>query len=264
MDYKQSLKTRPSVADAKGEVKAFFETLKRLTITTQDGTAFPPVEFAEYRYYDGTQYLILTPMSIFHGKVSDGSAVSAFVMDGESPKNSTKFYAHYLCREVQVAQCALAQLAETDRFIGHMLGHGAKFFALEMQKGTLMFNPSQVYDLAADLTPSFAAQMPNGKARFENSRHVLMTYEDREVLFNSIVEGDVYYTLTKADSNKMQYIQNGGVCKFYDGSARHFESKMTVLPQEKTQEVFDKLCASNHAFFKSCENVVALSYTYSG
>ncbi len=264
MDYKQSLKTRPSVADAKGDVISFFETLKRLHITYQDGTQFPPIEFAEYRYYQGEQYLIVTPMSIFKGLLGDGAAISAFVMDGETPKNSKKFYANYTCHKVEVKECALSALAEEDRFIGHMMGHGAQFFRLEMQKGILMFNPGQVYDLAADLTPSFAKQSPNGKERFEHSHHVLMEYQDREVLFNSLVEGDVYYTLTKADSNKMEYIQAGGVCKFYDGAARHFESKMSILPQEQVQVIFDQLVATNHAFFKSCDGLVALSYTYQG
>ncbi len=260
MDMKQAMKARPSVAEAKGEVVAFFETLKRVYITCNTGAQFPPIEFAEYRYHDGVQYLILTPMSIFNGQVVDGSAISAFVMDGESPKNSKKFYAQYTCKEVQLDTCGLAQLAETDRFLGHMKGHGAKFFALEMHKGTLMLNPSQVYDIAADLTPSFAAVSPNGKARFENSRHILMEYQDREVIFNTVVEGDTYYTLTKADSNKMAHIQAGGDCNFFDGKDNHFTSKVTVLPAEEVQVVFDKLVATNHAFFKTNENLVALSF----
>lgn len=260
MDYKQSLKTRPSVCDAKGDVLAFFENLKRIYITCKADAPFPPIEFAEYRYYDGVQYLILTPMSIFNGHLVDGSAISAFVMDGDSPKTSKKFYAQYICRAVELATCGLAELAETDKFLGHMKGHGAKFFALEMQQGTLMFNPGQVYDLSADLTPSFAKISPNGKPRFENSRHVLMEYQDRQVLFNSVVEGDVYYTLTKADSNKMAYIQDGGACQFFDGADNHFASKMTVLPAEQVQVVFDKLVATHHAFFKSPEGLVALSY----
>ncbi len=264
MDYKQSLKTRPATADAKEDIIAFLESIKRLNITCKSDAAFPPIEFAEYRYYQGEQYLIVTPMSIFNGMLGDGAEISAFVMQGETPKDSKKFYANFTCHKVEVKECALASLAEQDRFIGHMMGHGAGFFRLEMQKGLVAFNPSQMYDLAADFTPSFAQEAPNGKPRFEHSHHVLMEYQDREVLFNSVVEGNVYYTLTKADSNKMQYIQDGGVCKFYDGAARHFESKMTVLPQEQVQVVFDKLVATNHAFFKSCEGLVALSYTYQG
>lgn len=260
MDMKQAIKARPPIAEAKGEVVAFFESLKRVYITCNTGAQFPPLEFAEYRYHDGVQYLILTPMSIFHGQVADGSAISAFVMDGDSPKNSKKFYAQYLCNQVQLNDCGLAQLAETDRFLGHMKDKGATFFALEMKQGILMLNPSQVYDIAADLTPSFAKTSPNGKARFENSRHVLMEYQDRDVLFNTVVEGDLYYTLTKADSNKMAYINDGGVCKFFDGKGNHFESKMTVLPAEEVQVIFEKLVATNHAFFKSAENLVALSF----
>ncbi len=258
MDHKQTIKTRPQVADAKGEVVAFFESLKRLYITCNDGSAFPPIEFAEYRYAQGEQYLILTPMSIFKGVITDGMAISAVAMVGDSPKMSQKFYAHFTCEAVEVAQCALATLAETDKFIGHMKGHGAQFFRLNMEKGTLVLNPGQMYDLDAALTPSFARYSPNGKERFEHSRHVLMTYLDREVLFNTIVEGDVYYTLTRSDSNKMEHIKNGGICEIYDGAGVHFSTTMEVL--EDTTEVFEKLNATNNAFFKENENLTALRF----
>ncbi len=258
MDHKQSIKNRPPVAEAKGEVIAFFNELKRLYITCNTGDAFAPIEFAEYRFYDGVQYMILTPMSIFHGVINDGTAVSAVAMVGDSPKMSKKFYAHYTCHAVQVNECGLAELAKTDKFIGHMAQHGAAFFALTMQKGTLVLNPGQMYALDAQLNPSFATQAPNGKPRFEHSRHVLMNYLDREVIFNTVIEDGVYYTLTRSNSNKMAHIQNGGTCEIFDGAGVHFSTVMEVL--DDASEVFEKLMATNNAFFKENKGLTALRF----
>ncbi len=98
-----------------------------------------------------------------------------------------------------------------------MLSHGAKFFELELIEATVYFSGNEIYSLDSEWIPSFYKYTLSGKERFENSRHILMTYADREVIFNVVIEDGVYYTLTKADSNKVEYIKNGGVCKIFDG-----------------------------------------------
>ncbi len=75
------------------------------------------------------------------------------------------------------------------------------------------------------------------------------------------VEDGVYYTLTAANSNKVEHIKNGGVCKIYDGRNNHFESKITILSEDKVMKIQGKLRATNNAFFKSTDNLLALSFS---
>ncbi len=260
---KEAMKNRLPIGEMKGPIEQFCQKQKEMYIAVSTNTDFPDLEVADYRYVDGKHLLVLTPASIFLNRFEDGTKFTGFIFDkeGRGLKMTKRVYGKFSCKMLSSDAEVLKKLAETDEMVKRMLSHGAKFVALQAESLKVFFGGNEIFDLDEDMNPSFAKFAPNGKERFENSHHVLMEYEDREVIFNTIIEGDTYYTLTKADSNKMAHIKAGKECKFYDGRDNHFTSTMTILEDGKVAEIFDKLVATNHTFFKSMEGLVALSYT---
>lgn len=259
---KDAIKTRPPVEEMRVPIFDFCAQQKELFISLNNDTQFPWLEVADVRLVEGQFILILTPASIFLNKLEDGSQFAGFIIDkeGHGLKMTKRVYGNFTCNALSTDADLLKPLAEVDPMVKKMLSHGAKFFTLSFEELLVYFGGGQVYRLDSAFTPSFAPYEPNGRKRYEHSRHVLMEYQGREVIFSSLVEGNTYYTLAKADSNKMTHIKGGGVCKFYDGRDNHFESTVTILPQERVLEIYHRLVETNNAFFKSPENLVALSY----
>lgn len=259
---KDAMRNRLPVSEMKQPIEEFLASQKELYVAVNNNTPFPALEVADYRYISGVFILILTPASMFLNKMEDGAQFTGFVFDkeGKGLKMTKRVYGEFTAKQLSTDADVLKKIAETDQMVLKMLSHGAKFLQLQPENLTVYFSQSEIFTMDGEMNPSFAEVAPNGKKRFENSRHVLMEYDNREVIFNSIHENGVYFTLTKADSNKISYIKDGGECKFYDGRDNHFTSKMTILPDEKLEEVFDKLKETNFSYFKSTEGLVALSY----
>lgn len=260
---KDAMKNRLPIGEMKVPIEQFCQEQKEMYIAVSNDTDFPDLEVADYRYAEGKHLLVLTPASIFLNRFEDGTKFTGFIFDkeGRGLKMTKRVYGKFVCNVLSTDADILQTLAKTDDMVKRMLSHGAKFVELRAETLKVFFGGNEIFDLDGDMKPSFAKFAPNGKERFENSHHVLMEYEDREVIFNTIIEGDMYYTLTKADSNKMAHIKAGKECKFYDGRDNHFTSTMTILDDGKVKEIFDKLVATNHGFFKSADGLVALSYT---
>ncbi len=260
---KEGMKNRLPVSEMKEPIEKFCASQQEMYIATNTNSDFPELEVVEYRYAQGKHLIVLTPASIFLNTLKDGDKFTGFIFDkqGKGLKMTKRVYGKFTCNELSTDNDYLVKVSETDELVKRMLTHGAKFFQLDSNELTVFFGGNEIYSMDKNMTPRFAKFAPHGKERFENSHHVLMEYNDKDVIFNTIIEDGVYYTLTKADSNKIEYIKNGGECKFYDGRDNHFTSKMTILPDEKVQEIFDKLVATNHAFFKSTDGLVALSYS---
>ncbi|MFI3327189.1 MAG: hypothetical protein R3Y35_13615 [Clostridia bacterium] len=259
---KDAMKNRLPVSEMKAPIEDFITSQNELYIATNSQTPFPDLEITDYRYVAGKFIVILTPASVLLNKLEDGSEISGLIFDkqGRGLKSTRRVYGQFVCKVLSADTDILVELAKTDDMIKKMLTHGAKFLELEVSSLTVMFPSNQIFSMDKDMNPSFAKFSPNGKERFENSQKVLMEYEDRQVIFNSIIEDGVYYTLTKENSNKVNYIKNGGECMFFDGKDNHFSSKMTILPEDKVQEIFEKLQNTNNSFFKKNEGLIALSY----
>lgn len=259
---KDAMKNRLPVAEMKGPIEEFCVSQQEIYIAVKNDTDFPELEVADYRYVSGTHFIILTPASIFLQTMKENDKFTGFIFDkqGKGLKMTKRVYGKFSTTALSTDGDFLKKVAETDDMVKRMLTHGAKFFKLNPEELTVYFGGNEIFSMDKEMNPSFAKFAPNGKERFENSHHVLMEYEGREVIFNTLHENGVYYTLTKADSNKMEYLKKGGECKFYDGRDNHFTSKMEILDDSKVQEIFDKLVATNHAFFKSPEGLVALCY----
>lgn len=261
---KDNMKNRLPVSEMKKPIEDFLKTQQELYISLRNETEFPDLEVGDYRYIDGNHILILTPVSIFLDKLESGSKFSGFIFDkeGRGLKMTKRVYGKFVCEELQTDNEILLKLVETDELIKKMLTHGAKFMKLLAEELTVFFGSAEIFTMNKEMNPSFAEYSPNGKKRYENSRHILMEYEGREVIFNTLVNGDTYQTLTNANSNKVSYIKNGGECKFYDGKARHFTSKVEILPDDKVDEIYNKLKDTNHSFFKTKENLIALEFYF--
>ncbi len=263
MSPKDAMKNRKPIGEMKDDILAFCATQPNIEVAINNGTDFPTVEKANYKYIDGKHILLLVGVSALLNVVEDGTKISGLIFDkdGQGLKMSKRIYGKFTCKALDNSCELLQKAAEADPLYKKMLNHGAKFFELELIEATVYFSSSEIFTLDSDWNPSFSKYSLSGKERFENSRHILMTYEDREVIFNVIVENETYYTLTKADSNKVNYIKNDGVCKIFDGRDNHFETKIEILSSEKVAEVNEKLRATNNAFFKNAEGLLALSFT---
>ncbi|MFI3253991.1 MAG: hypothetical protein R3Y63_06580 [Eubacteriales bacterium] len=259
---KDAMKNRLPISEMKEPILQFLDSQKELYIAVNNDSVFPDLEVADFRMSGTTMILLLTPASMFLPSMKDRDQFTGFIFDkqGRGLKMTKRVYGKFTAHLLSTEDDLLKPLAESDPMMKKMLSHGAKFFRLSQESMTVYFSGSEIFSLDQELNPSFAEFSPNGKKRFENSRHVLMEYEGREVIFNSLVEGNTYYTLTKADSNKISYLKQGGECKFYDGRDNHFTSKMEFLDEGKTQEIFDKLLATNSGFFKKNEGLLGLSY----
>ncbi|MFI3249597.1 MAG: hypothetical protein R3Y07_01375 [Eubacteriales bacterium] len=259
---KDAMKNRLPVSEMKTPILEFLSSQKELYIAVNNDSDFPELEVADYRMNGQTMILILTPASMFLASMKDGDKFTGFIFDkqGSGLKMTKRVYGKFTAHLLSTEDDLLKPPAETDPMMKKMLSHGAKFFRLTQESMTAFFSGSEIFTLDQDLNPSFAEFSPNGKKRYENSRHILMEYEGREVIFNTFVEGNLYYTLTKLSSNKISYIKQGGECKFFDGRDNHFTSKVELLDEEKTQEIFDKLVATNSSYFKSNDGLVGLCY----
>lgn len=240
---KDGMKNRLPIAEMKEPIEKFLKSQSEMNIANNNNTPFPDLEVADYRYVAGQFILILTPASIFLSIFKETCQFTGFIFEKESRglKTSKRVYGKFEGTQLETTADILITLAETDMMVKKMLSHGAKFYKLTPKSMTVYFSQGEIFAMDETMTPSFATTSPDGKARFEHSRKLLMEYEGREVIFNAFVEDGVYYALTKEDSNKVNYIKNGGVCQFYDGRDNHFTSCVTILPEEKTQEIFTKL-----------------------
>ncbi len=263
MSPKDAMKNRKPICEMKEDILKFCETQPNIEVAFNNNTDFPIIEKANYKYIDGKHILLLVGVSALLNKVKDGSKISGLIFDkdGQGLKMSKRLYGKFTCKALDTSCELLQKAAEVDAMYKKMLSHGAKFFELELIEATVYFSGSEIFTLDSDWNPSFSKYTLSGKERFENSRHILMTYEGRDVIFNVVIEDGVYYTLTKADSNKVEYIKNGGLCKIFDGRDNHFETKIEILPEEKVAEVDSKLKATNNAFFKDTKNTLALSFS---
>ncbi len=262
---KDSIKNRLPVSEMKGPIEEFCRSQHELYIALQNNTEFPDLEVVDYRYTtEGKHVVILTPLSIFLDKLEDGNKFSGFIFDkkGHGLKMTKRVYGKFICKELSTDDGILLKLAETDDLVKRMLTHGAKFFELDAEELNVFFSGSEIFSMDSEMNPTFAEYTPSGKKRYENSRHIVMEYEDREVVFNTLVDGSTYRTLTRADSNKVAYIKNGGECKFYDGKNRHFSSKITILEDKCVEEIAEQLRATNHMYFKSTDDLLALEFYF--
>lgn len=258
MKHHDTFKTRLPMEEARPAIAAFFSEQKTLHVAVA-GEGLPVMDSIDYFYCGGEHIAVVPPMSKMAKLLQDGSQCAAFAQQGFG-KGAKKFYADLTCTVMTGEEAVIGELAITNPMISKMLAHKAKFCKLHLENGIISLSHMEVYNIGDDLHPTFAQFAPNGRERFAHSRQVLMTYLDREVIFSVLVEDGVYSCLAKADSNKMAHIQSGGVCKIYDGKGNHFETVISVVDDRK-DEIFDKLMATNNAYFKENIGLVALSFS---
>ncbi len=263
MNPKEAMKNKLPISEMKNVILDFCQTQPTMEIAINNGTSFPIIEKGNYKYVNGKHILLVVGVSRLLNTLNDGDMIAGMIFDKDSEglKSSKRIYGNYKCKAISTTDKALIEAVKDDKMYTKMLNHGAKFFELELVEGTAYFSGNEIFTLDKDYNPSFAKYTLSGKERFENSYKILMQYEGRDVIFNVIIEDGVYYTLTSASSNKVEYIKNGGVCNFYDGRDNHFQSKVEILPAEKVGEIDKKLRATNNAFFDKTENLLALSFS---
>ncbi len=248
-------KNRLSMEEAKGAVLEFCASRKRMYVSLDGG-----VHILEYFYYEKGHYLLVKRASYCYGNIKLGDRISGLICasEAEREKMYQQLRATFLCKQAEEA--VIKGLSGQIPLVKKMMGNGADLFELELVAGKVIWNSMEQFDLDANWNASFAKFAPNGKARYEHSRHVLMSYGEKEVVFTVIVEDGTYYTLTHKNSNKMEYLQQGGTCRIYDGKGYSFSTKMELLPESEVEVVFQKLKDTNNMYFKTTEDLVALAF----
>ncbi len=264
MSPKDAMKNRKPINEMKVEILNFLEKQTSIEIAYNNGEDFPLIEKANYRYIDGRHIMLLVGVSSLLNVIKDNDKISGLIIDkdGQGLKMTKRVYGNYICKALDTSSNILLKAANEDPLYKKMLNHGAKFFELELVEGKAYFGSNEIFSLDKNWNVNFSKYTMSGKERFENSYTLLMTYGDneKEVIFSVIVEDGTYYALCNVNSNKVEHIKNGGICKIYDGRDNHFETKIQILEPEKVIEIQEKLKATNNAFFKSTDNLLALSF----
>ncbi len=262
MSPKDAMKNKLPISEMKDIILEFCKSQPNMEVAIKSETDFPIIEKGNYKYINGKHILLLVRASRLLNKVNDGDLIAGMIFDkdGEGLKSSRRIYGNYKVKEIDTTNEWLIDAVKADKMYTKMLNHGAKFFELELIEGTVYFSGSDIFELDREYNPSFAQYTPAGVERFENSYKIVMEYLDREVIFNVFVENGVYYTLTSASSNKVEYLKNGGTCKIYDGRDNQFECVIEILAEDKVAEIDAKLKATNNAFFHNLDNLLALSF----
>ncbi len=258
MNPREKFKTRPPICEAKALIADFLEKQLIINVSTVTKDCIAILDSIDYFYFKGKHIGVLSQMSKIRTVMSDEGTICSFVQVGIG-KEAQNMYATFNYQQIDSSSDIVNELEKLNPMIGKMRSHNAKFIELKISEATIILSDQEIYNIDNELNPTFAKFAPNGRERFENSRKILMSYLDREVVFNVVIENDTYYTLTKADSNKISHIQSGGICKIYDGKNNHFETVIKI-EEEITNEVFDKLLAVNNSYFKENVGLVALSF----
>lgn len=251
MKQHEVFKNRLPIHEARSAIVEYLKNQRIMNVAVNTTGQCPVIDSIDYFYFDNKHIAVVPPMSKMAKLLDEGSEFSAFIQEGVG-KGAKKFHAIMKCSLLKGDENFIEELAKDNQMIVKMRAHHAKFLLLDIVEGLITLSHSEVYNITNDLQPTFAKFAANGRERFENSRQVLMSYLDRNVIFSVLVEGNTYYCLAKSDSYKMDHIRNGKVCKIYDGKDNHFETTIHIV-DEKKEEVFEKLVATNNAYFK--ENV---------
>ncbi|OON91053.1 MAG: hypothetical protein ATN34_02090 [Epulopiscium sp. Nele67-Bin002] len=251
------LKERVSANDARHKVVDFCLGQKQIFVAVNSNASLPQLEAMEYIYYKGEHIIVHGRASAI--KLEDKSRFTGLLQaEGKGPKFTPK-----ISGEFELNTCAkdlVAELANENHMINKMLHHGAQFFSLSVVHAIAYFNPAEIFFIDTELNTTFADVGLNGKKRYAHSRHVLMVYNDRNVIFSVIEENGVYYTLTKADSNKVAYLKENGECHIFDGKDNHFSTTIQILDDCKVDEIAQKLELTNNTYFRDTDNLLALSF----
>ncbi len=258
MSPRDKFKTRPPISEAKQLVVDFMGKQRMMNMSVVASNNVAVIDSVDYFYFNGKHIAVLSPMSKIRTVLCEGSIISAFVQVGHG-KEAQKLYATFHYHDIDSESDIINELEKTNPMLGKMRSHNARFIELNINEAVIMLSDQEIYNLDNDLNPTFAKFSLNGRERFEYSRKLLMCYLGREVIFNVVIENDTYYTLTKADSNKMSHIKSGGVCEIFDGKNNHFETVIKI-EEGKVDEIFEKLVATNNAYFKENVDLVALSF----
>ncbi len=258
------IKTRVPLDEVSGVIETFLQKQPLIHIAKNEINGFPSVDQLKFVYRNGKYIVLLLPTSLIGTTLVDQDIVSTMIYDkdAKSPKNAKKIYAKMRCNQLDNSSDILKEIAENDMMFKKMLQRG-KFFELQQLEARVFFSGNEIYDIDEQGKVHFAKITLSGKERFENSRYIGMEYLEREVIFNAIIEEDTYYVLTKADSNKMKHIQEGGLCRIYDGRDCHFDTTMTILTGEDVQEIHEKLGHTNNQYFYTTDGLVGLTFTKS-
>lgn len=261
MNQIEALKNRLPIEEMKDKIVEFCETQKSMYIGYNDSSDFPMLEVTEYRYLQGKHIVILPETSMFLSIFEDGFVFTGFIYskDGIGAEVSNKIYGKFHCKKTLVEE-DLHKLINSDELAHQMYDRGAKFFVLEVETATAYFGYDDMFNLDRDLNVTFAEYTPSGKKRYENSRCVVISYMNKDVILNALIEDDVYYILTTANSHKVSYIKDGGTCKVYDGRDNHFIAEVEILESSRVSEIFRKFEDTNSGFFKTSRGLVALSF----
>lgn len=245
------MKNRISAENAKPKILEFLNTRKRLYVTLKTN---PQIEIMELFNFENRYYIVVAGFSNYHKKIKTNDVFYAMICSDEGTREKTHAR---ICGDFKA--CEVLDIPNIDdKMYKKMIAHKSDIFEIKPVSAMAILSMSEMFDLDEEFNTSFAKFAPNGKERFENSRHIGMEYLDRQVIFNTIIENETYYTLTNINSNKIDYIKNGGICKIFDGLGVEFETKIEIIDDPK--EIFGKLNKTNNSYFKSIDNLVGLKF----
>ena len=124
----------------------------------------------------------------------------------------------------------------------------------------MFFNVAENFAIGKNLTISGLGNTPSGHKRYENGKYVILQYNKKTAILNVFMDGNDYYSLTRATARKLDHIRENKEVTIFD-SGESFKTKIEILGENDAENVYSLLDSVNNNYFKSPENLVALKFT---
>lgn len=244
-----TIKNRKNEVNAKEYILEFINTRTRILIHLQ---AKPAMEWVELFNYNNRYYIVVPGFSNYHKKIKVGDVFDGMISDDQSgrAKSYTRVSGTFKAHPVDSVPPI------KDKMFQKMMHHKMDIFELKPEKAIAVLSMVEMFDLDCDYNPTYAKIGPSGNPRYESSRLIVMEYAGKNVIFNTYKKEDVYYALTKQDSNKMAHIKSGQSCRIYDGIG--VELDVVITTTDKVEEIYDELRRTNNGYFKSQDGLIGL------
>lgn len=246
-----TIKNRKNQDTAKEYILEFMNTRSRIMINLPMD---PPMEWVELFNYDNHYYIVVPTFSNYHKQIKSGDVFNGMICDDQGQRSKTYTRISGTFKTYSVEDVPPIK----DRMFQKMMHHKMDIFEVKPEKAMAILSMVEMFDLDKEYNPTFAQVGPEGDTRYEYSHMVVMEYNDKNVILNAYINDGVYYALTKKDSNKMEHIQSGGSCRIYDGMGVEFDTVITAT--DKVEEIYNELCRTNNAYFKSVDGLIGLEF----
>ncbi len=256
MELIDIIKERVNLSQAKEAYDEFCSTQRVASLVALTGEMDIFNEFVDYIYCSGKHYIFLKKevmLKEIQLTLYKQSSLPILAFDKKVKLNAS-------LTKIAMNDAVIKEMVMLRPKIKKLIFQNMMIYQVVVNNGKLSFSKSEIFDINHDNAISDYSILDNGKKVDITTRYVIFEYENRQVIFNVYVENEIYYTLTKKDSNKIKYIQSGKECTIYDGKGNVFTTTIEIMEDNQVDWLFSTLESNNGGYFKENKDLVALCF----